>query len=288
MPQLLENLTVSLVTVLIRYHDLQSTKALVLEANPEQHKRKLRELASHFLEETDLESRFTTLIGQCTIQYRERFELLNIIKNEIIDLRHLSKRDTPFSPEEFKDYNRKITQFFNDLHYLFKKRKDEAYEVEINRLGQRSTKIPLYGFRNIGLSSYSTPVCASGVIIQGEVMALLHLTSESPAELIKEMTEKLCLEHQIELLTSHIQRQTVTIGALKETQKVHLARIEDLERQQSSKEIPVDSSLAQTRPNQEIRRVGFFNIGFAPSPFLPFGPYALENEGAIRNASGPE
>ncbi len=288
MPQLLENLTVSLATVLIRYHDLQNTKARVQGANPEQHKKKSRELASCILQEPDFESKLTVLIGECTNQYQERLSLLNVIKNEIIELNRLSKREAPFSPHEFEEYKRKITQFFTDLRCLFMKRKDEAYEVEINRLGIESTKIPLCGFQNIGLSSYSVPVCASGVIIQGEVMTLFHLTPASPAELIKEIAEKICMEHQMDLLSSHIQHQTIEIGALKETQKELLAKIGDLERQQSSKEMPIDSSLTTIRSSQEMKRPMFFNGGFAPSPFLPFGPYAIENAGAVSNASGPE
>ncbi|QBR84009.1 hypothetical protein E3983_06370 [Legionella israelensis] len=171
----------SLVTVIIRYHDSQRVKPLVLSRKSEDFHEKANELLK---EPTDsLVGLLTNYINQCTtdINYPERKDFLMFILYQVEYLNNVLTSEESFDTKKLKDTHEHLSQLLIDARQLLNTSKGTSYTVS---WGHNKTLLDgLYG-------TYS--FCNSGTILKEELLKRLHLRITSDDEEIKQTSQSLC------------------------------------------------------------------------------------------------
>ncbi|USQ13307.1 hypothetical protein J2N86_11515 [Legionella lytica] len=222
----LNDLITSLATILIRYHDSQGINVCIKESEPTAIKKASREYAMKLLQSTDFEQEFEKLNDECTKKYTERKDLLKFIKDEIVELKKISERTTPFSEggsetDELSEYKDKVALLLFDFVNLLTTLKTAIYPVHVKVLnGPKETTLGLLGMKiNTGFmygfgmikSSPLSPFCNSGDLLKEELLERFNLSEKSIRSEIKVVADLICEGHQHALMAAkHKELQTTT------------------------------------------------------------------------------
>jgi hypothetical protein len=217
----LEELINSLGTVLICYNEKQKINVLT---SPDPDRLKARERAISLLQADDFEKKFHDLNLEATSsKYKDRVSFLGFIKDEIVVLKKLLDRKSPFSNEELDEFKKKITQLFMDFKKLLSIKKTATHTVQVNLLdNQPMTSLALYGLTESGWTGAS--LCYSGSLIKEEVLQRFNIKDNASEEDIKEIAEHLCQVHQNALLVSKLKAQQIDIMEVKREHQIAIQR----------------------------------------------------------------
>lgn len=206
----LEDLLYSLTTVLVRYHDSQSSvKKLIAEKDVHELRKKSRNCAINIIQdkETDFKIRLEELIKECTDGYPGRKPFLHFLLHEINFLKSLLDKKQSFNPEELKEYKNQISQLLVDFKTLLLTPKSKTCEVKHSKSGAYAkATIALSGLKND--SYYGSDLCNSGGLLKEEALDMLNIAISYSDEEIRVIAEQLCLEHQNALKVPELEAQT--------------------------------------------------------------------------------
>ncbi|WP_058535713.1 hypothetical protein [Legionella saoudiensis] len=238
----LNDLIISLATILIRYHDSQKINVCIKENEPAAMKKAAREYAMKLLQSEDFDQEFARLNVECTKQYADfkRIDLLTFIKDEIKILKEVSLRTTPFQESddestnsEFNEYKNKIAMLLTDFKGLLNTQKTSVYEARIKKFNDPIvTKLGLHGMiDSVGVSNMfgmlkSSPLCNSGDLVKVELLDRFNLTELSTSSEIRMVAEHICEGHQHALMAARHRELQTTILELKEQHGQERTRFE--------------------------------------------------------------
>ncbi len=238
----LNDLIISLATILIRYHDSQKINVCIAENEPAAMKKAAREYAMTLLQSEKFDQEFARLNEECTTKYADfkRIDLLTFIKDEIKILKEVSLRTTPFQESddesansEFNEYKNKIAMLLTDFKGLLKTPKTSVYEARVKKFNDPIvTKLGLHGmvdtvrFSNMYGMLKSSPLCNSGELVKAELLDRFNLTELSTSSEIRMVAEHICEGHQHALMAARHRELQTTILELKEQQGQERTRFE--------------------------------------------------------------
>ncbi len=206
----LENLIISLITIIIRYHDSQNSvrsKLITNESNPEKLRLRSRELAGKLfdLEKNKLGAFLDKQIQEITTEYDLRKPFLNFLLYEICSLHSICKRTSAFTNEEQKEFITHITRLFNDFSTLLLTTKSTEYQIQFDLFGTHKEFV-LTGFKLNPYNIYniydSNALTNSGSLLKAEIMEHFFKGNSDKQEIRELFAETLCKDHQELLLNS--------------------------------------------------------------------------------------
>ncbi len=199
----LEDLLYSLATVIIRYHDVQSrVKKLVFETDKQLIRRDSRHLAKTIINDNqvDYKTKFEALVKECP---PERKPFLTYVLNELVLIKLLLDRKTPFEPSQLEELKKQLFTLFSDFNKLLSTVKSRPCKITYSTSdftpGSTHT---LDGLVNDGWAG--SELCNSGIFLNQEVLERFGVTLISSPEEIAEIAEQICVEQQNALLISEI------------------------------------------------------------------------------------
>lgn len=241
----LEELIISLATVIVRYHDSYNaataynpkgaTEALTRKSSFDYSKK--------LLEKNELQSKLSELVNKCPKNDRGPF--LDFIKDELLVLKERLNKAQPFTSGEFELYQKQMTQLVVDFIKLLNTNKGTTYDVQCNN---PLVKISLGGLNNVGFGLLASSLCKSGQLLTEEILTRFNF---STAEEATEWAKELCNEHQNKLLATSapalVTRNTALEEenkSLQETMKKNAATLDSLF--QITKKMELDLKQSQT------------------------------------------
>lgn len=192
----LEELIISLATVIVRYHDYYNAATACITKKGATEKNYF-DYSQKILENNELQSKLTELISKCPKNDRGPF--LDFIKDELLVLKELLNKDNPFTTEEFELYQKQMTQLVVDFIKLLNTNKGTTYDVQCNK---PVVKISLGGLHDVGFGLLASSPCKSGQLLTEEILTRFNF---STAEEATEWAKEQCNEHQNKLLAASSQ-----------------------------------------------------------------------------------
>lgn len=215
----LEELIYSLVVVIVRYHDIHTkVKKVVPECEEPLLSKKYQACAVAMIQnkEIDFKTRLTALIKDCSENGRKPF--FSYILHELAILKELNDKKCSFEPAQLEEYKNLINQMLTQFHSLLNTAKSSTCKVTYGKTElTAATTINLSGLKNDGY--YGGDLCESGKLLNDGVLGVLNLDKNSSLNDIKEVTERLCMEHQNALLIPELLAQNETLKKANEEQK---------------------------------------------------------------------
>lgn len=296
----LEDLAISLTTILILYHDHQGINKLINETGTEQ-LRAARNHAQKILKQADYQDRLNEIITECTATgYGDRKPFLDFLLYEISFLSQLTKQEKPFSPEKLKRYQLEIVNLLTDLSNLLrivKKGPNSFYNVTYSSLDRNQAnplKLPLAGL--ISDSMFSSSLCYSGVLVTNVLFDHFKLSQDPSSVVNTQFAETLCVEHQNGLLVYELEQQLEQHKALNTQQQNTLnacqAKIQQQEARIKELESLVESKTAQNSSlDQRVKDLSRSTA--KPSPYIggmfsPMTPFYARTIALTGNADKPD
>lgn len=199
----LEDLLYSLATVIIRYHDVQArVKKLVFETDKQLIRRDSRHLAKTIINDNQLDykTKFEGLIKECS---SERKSFLTYLLNELVLIKRLLDRKTPFETSQLEEFRKQLFTLFSDFNKLLSTVKSSPCKITYSNsdFTPGSTRT-LDGLVNDGWSG--SELCNSGIFLNEEVLERFHVALICSPDEIAEIAEQICIEHQNTLLISEL------------------------------------------------------------------------------------
>ena len=188
----LDELCVSLATLIIRYHDHQG-KNLIIEDKSDVEKQS-RDHAMTILAFTDVSKvreAFTAIITDCTTGYMARKPFLDFILNEVMYLHCLMKSIDALSDSALACHQAQVELLIKDCLGLLSTQKDKKYAVTYSRI---DTQVKPPEIDLSGLSGW-TYLCASGNYL-GEALMRVNINRSLPYGTIIHSLKEMCTNYQ--------------------------------------------------------------------------------------------
>jgi uncharacterized coiled-coil protein SlyX len=215
----LEDLMHSLGSVLLRYHDSQKVNILVKDKDPVKQLKKTRALASQILEDKDVsfEKRFEEINTESLKTYTDRKFFLPYILNEISYIKSMLDRKKSFSPKEFEEFKKQMTQMLINFRHLLITDKDKTHDVTYS--GSK-VSVTLIGLINNGY--VGSHWCNSGNLLSEEVFQRFNITDSSNDDTLAALAHTICNEHQNNLLLPELLAEKSKLEELTKSQKASI------------------------------------------------------------------
>ncbi|RUR04403.1 hypothetical protein [Legionella sp. km772] len=185
-----------------------------------------------------LEATLETMIEKSTESYKDRIHFLAYLKHEALFIKDLLLRKTAFTPDELIKCKKELSTLLIDLRELLKTLKTANYRVSYSDLAEESLKIDLKGLSN------GYYFCASGTMVNNEIMTPLGLSYTSSNGTITSIVNDICEEHQIKLLGDENPKLRVQL-------EQERAKVLELEATRQKEKETLELALTQERLKQQ-------------------------------------
>lgn len=252
----LDDLIISLATILVCYHDSQKINPCITETDPS--KNKSREFAMTLLTTVDYENKIDQLNKECTVGYKGRLPFLDFIKDKITTLKTKQAREKPFDANELELYTNDIARLFIDFRELLKITKSKNHDM-------RSAKISLPGliddssFTSISssLTSFLSSdkkviLCNSGTLTTEILLDRFNVKATSSNEEMQQIAKILCQEHQDSLLAKENQKIKAELEQFQHRIAEQQQVIEALEQKSIEQQSAIEALKQKTAEQQSM------------------------------------
>ncbi len=211
----LDDLIISLATILVCYHDSQSQVIKPRITEDDEFRNKSRHYAVELLKDADYVAEIDNLNKACTSRYKGRLHFLDFIKDTIFSLKEKQNKDTPFDDNELEVYTKDIARLFIDFRELLKITKSKTYDVQLKQVNSEATSISLPGLIDdsytSSFTSFISPskeerLCTSGKLTTKILLDRFNIKATSSNEEMHQIAKILCQEHQDSLLAKENQK----------------------------------------------------------------------------------
>ncbi|KTD77176.1 hypothetical protein [Legionella waltersii] len=243
----LEELLYNLTAVIIRYHDKQSSKPLVVESDKGELRKKVHASAVDIIKstKTDFKSRLDDLIKASTDESSStRRHFLKYILHEIIFLKAQLDRKSSYEPEQLDELKKQLSQLFTDFKKLMTTPKSTTCTVHHSELAPKeSPAIALSGLINTGYTGGE--ICNSGLYLNEEVLIPFSIYTNSSQKEINAVAEQISTELQNALLVSELTHKTQQLCTTNSEQQQSLKLL-------STQNHELDTKLKEAQAKQKV------------------------------------
>jgi len=216
----LNELLCSLTTVLIRYHDCQTSDAQkIISIKNVEHVliKQYRKKATELLAKNNFKETLKFINEETTNGYHERSHLVQYLLDQIVFLKAFQDRTQSCNTDDLAAYKKAISHLFIDLNQLTYTPKGEQYHVKKCSLTNDIATVTLNGLTRDGILT-SNYLCTSGSLIKAEILDRFNISREDSDEPYS-IAEQLCDEHQNILLVPELREQ---VNVLRQKKGNHL------------------------------------------------------------------
>jgi hypothetical protein len=219
-----EELLYNLTAVIIRYHDKQSSKPLIVESDKGELRKKVHASAVDIIKstKTDFKTRLDELIKTSTDDSSStRRHFLKYILHEIIFLKAQLDRKSSYEPEQLDELKKQISQLFVDFKKLMTTLKSTTCTVHHSEVGPKEAPaIALSGLINTGYTGGE--LCNSGIYLNEEVLTPFSIYTNSSQKEINAVAEQICTELQNALLVPELKQKAIELSSTSSEQQKSL------------------------------------------------------------------
>jgi hypothetical protein len=290
----LEDLLYSLTSIIVQYHDSQSSVTKLVEASDKSTlQKKSRELAIDFIEDRiklkgfvkgNVNANLEKLIKDCTNGYPDRRPFLYFILHEINFIKSIRDYKAPIDAMRLEKYKLQISQMLINFKCLLTTPKSKMVQIKRSKIDDETDAVVSLSGLKSDAYLYGGEYCNSGSLVKEDVLDRLNILVSNTSEEILQVASKICAEYQNTLLVPYLQAEnrrlmeeaekaksesSLSSGSLKEREKTiqsQLSKIQELEKTVETLKVRV-SDLSHSKGTPTV-----FNPALYPYYSTMFGP----------------
>ncbi|KTD82918.1 hypothetical protein [Legionella waltersii] len=290
----LEDLLYSLTSIIVQYHDSQSSVTKLVEASDKSTlQKKSRDLAIDFIEDRvklkgfvkgNVHANLEKLIKDCTNGYPDRRPFLYFILHEINFIKSIRDYKAPIDPIKLEKYKLQIAQLLINFKSLLTTPKSKMVQIKRSKIDDETDAVVSLSGLKSDAYLYGGEYCNSGSLVKEDVLDRLNILVGHSNEEIVQIVSNICAEYQNTLLVPYLQSEnrrlteeaekaksesSLSSGSLKESEKTiqsHLSKIQELEKTIEGLKVRV-SDLSHSKGTPSV-----YNPALFPYYGTMFGP----------------